>query len=246
MKKILVLLLLFQTFFINVDTLLAQQRFPKPEFESGYTQPKLTAPDARGLLWEYLDIIVLIAALSLASYFALKKRSRKGIMWLSLFSLIYFGFIRNGCVCSVGSIQNITLALFNTGYTIPVTVIAFFTIPLIFTLFAGRTFCAGVCPLGAIQDFFVLRPIQIPKWLQSVLGIIPYIYLGLAILFAATDSDFIICRYDPFIGIFRFDAPFHMFILGELFLITGIFIARPYFIFLCNSARASLPGLSRT
>jgi len=58
-------------------------------------------------------------------------------------------------------------------------------------------------------------------------------YLGLAILYAATGTDFIICRYDPFIGIFRMDAPFHMIVLGVSFLLMGMFIARPYCRFLC-------------
>ena len=126
---------------------LGVQRFPPPEFkETGHELPITTVPEPRGDLYEYLDTVILLAALSLASYLALKKRSRRGIFILGIFSLFYFGFWRKGCVCSIGAIQNIALALFDHSYTVPITVIAFFTIPLIFTLFFGRAFCAAVQP----------------------------------------------------------------------------------------------------
>jgi len=233
MKKSLLLILLFCSMLLQTFTVIAQQRFPKPEFESGHLQPPTLTPDPRSVFLEYLDVFVLILALSVVTWLVLKKRSRRGVFWMSVFSLAYFGFFREGCVCSIGAIQNVTLALFHPGYKIPLTVIAFFVTPLIFTLFFGRTFCAGVCPLGAIQDLFVFRPKELKPWLQSMLGLIPYIYLGLGILYAATATDFVICRYDPFIGFFRLDATFFMFAIGGIFLLTGIFIARPYCRFFC-------------
>jgi len=208
-------------------------RFPKPEFESGYTQPATQKTAPRSAALGYIDLTVLLGCLSLMTWLVISKRSRKAVFWLSMFSLLYFGFYRKGCICPVGSIQNITLALFNPQYKIPLTAIAFFIFPIGFTLFYGRTFCAGVCPLGAIQDLFVLRPVRLSSWVQSLLGLIPFIYLGLAVLFAATGSDFIVCRYDPFVGFFRHNASFMMFFIGGVFLLTGVFIARPYCRFLC-------------
>jgi NosR/NirI family nitrous oxide reductase transcriptional regulator len=210
-----------------------KQRFPKPEFDTGYTQPTPETPEPRALAMEYFDVLVLLLVLSLATYFALKTRSRQGVLWLSIFTLIYFGFYRDGCICSIGAIQNVTLTFFDSGYAISLTALLFFILPLLFTLFFGRTFCAGACPLGAIQDLVVVKPISLPKWLNKTLGLIPYIYLALAVLFAATGTDFIICRYDPFVGIFRMDAKFHMVILGIAFLLMGMFVARPYCRFLC-------------
>ncbi|MFA9388409.1 MAG: 4Fe-4S binding protein [Prolixibacteraceae bacterium] len=210
-----------------------EQRFPKPEFESGYTQPSPTTPEPRATGWEYVDVAVLLLVMSLAAWFILRKRSRKGVLWLSIFSLIYFGFYREGCVCSVGSIQNMALSLFNPAYAISIPIILFFSLPLLFSLFFGRVFCAAACPLGVIQDLVIIKPITLPVWLQKTLGFIPYIYLGLAILLAATGSDFIICRYDPFIGIFRMGAEFTMIVLGIAFLLMGLFVARPYCRFLC-------------
>lgn len=211
----------------------ARQRFPKPEFESGYTQPDTTAPGARFILLEYMDVFVLLIALSLTTWFLLKKRSRKGVFWVSVFSLLYFGFYREGCICSIGAIQNVVLGMVDPTYAIPLSALLFFLIPLAFALYYGRVFCGGVCPLGAIQDIIALKPIELPKWIQKVLALVPYLYLGLAILYVATRSEFIICRYDPFVGIFRLDAPFHMLILGALFLLVGVFVARPYCRFFC-------------
>ncbi len=211
----------------------AQQRFPKPEFETGYVQPDTTAPSPRMLFWEYFDVLVLFVVLSVVTWFVLKKRSRKGVFWTSVFTLLYFGFYREGCICSIGAIQNVVLGIIDPTYAIPLTALLFFLLPLVFTLFFGRTFCAGACPLGAIQDIVVLKPIELPKWIQKVLGLIPYLYLGLSVLYVATKSEFIICRYDPFVGLFRFDAPFNMLILGILFLAIGVFVARPYCRFFC-------------
>ncbi len=210
-----------------------QQRFPKPEFETGYVQPSPTTPEPRGLAMEYMDVLVLLAVLSLATWFALRSRSRRGILWLSVFTLIYFGFYRKGCICSIGAIQNVALSLSDAAYSISITALAFFLLPLIYALFFGRTFCAGACPLGAIQDLLIIHPISLPPWLRKSAGIIPVVYLGLAILFAATGTEFIICRYDPFVGIFRLDAPYHMVVLGVAFLLLGMFVSRPYCRFFC-------------
>ncbi|MCK4852738.1 MAG: 4Fe-4S binding protein [Bacteroidales bacterium] len=226
-------ILLFGIFIILSQVMAAQQRFPKPEFETGYVQPSPTTPEPRGLAMEYMDVLVLLAVLSLATWFALRSRSRRGILWLSVFTLVYFGFYRKGCICSIGAIQNVALSLSDAAYSISITALAFFLLPLLFALFFGRTFCAGACPLGAIQDLLIIKPISLPPWLRKTAGIIPVIYLGLAVLFAVTGSEFIICRYDPFVGIFRLDAPYHMVVLGISFLLLGMFVARPYCRFFC-------------
>ena len=219
--------------FIWHSVLYAQQRFPRPEFESGYNYPTQQLINQRGPVWEYMDVAVLIGALLVTAWLALKKRSRQGIIWVSVFSLAYFGFYRQGCICSVGSVQNISLALFNDNYAMPLSALLFFMIPLLFALLFGRVFCAGVCPLGAIQELTGFKPVRIHKSVESVLAAIPFVYLGLAVLFAATGSQFIICRYDPFIGIFRLDAPYTMVIFGSLLLLSGIFVNRPYCRYLC-------------
>lgn len=209
------------------------ERFPPPDFDAGYKMPPTTAPVPRAPWLEYLDVMVLLASLATAAWFVLEKRSRKHVLGLTIFSALYFGFYRKGCVCSVGSIQDVTLALFNNGYTVPLAVLAFFLLPLMFALFFGRVFCSGVCPLGAIQDLFLIRAIKVPKWLEHGLSVIPFVYLGLAVLLAATGSVFIICQYDPFIAFYRRTGSATMFGVGAVFLLVGIVVGRPYCRFLC-------------
>lgn len=233
MKKVAAYIILILIVSFQLYNSFAVQRFPKPEFESGYVTPPTLTPNPRAEALAILDVVVLIATLAVTSWMVIKKRSRNGVFWISIFSIAYFGFFREGCICAVGSVQNITYALFNPAYSIPISVILFFAVPIIFTLFFGRTFCAAVCPLGAIQDVFVLKPVSLKSWLLKVLGLIPYIYLGLAILYAATSTDFVICRYDPFVGFFRLNASFMMFSIGAVLLFIGVFIARPYCRFLC-------------
>ncbi|MBN2444338.1 MAG: 4Fe-4S binding protein [Spirochaetales bacterium] len=210
-----------------------EDRFPRPEFQSDYDFPTTTVPAPRDSFYDYLDIGVLFLMLTLTSYFALKQRSRTGIFFCSLFSILYFGFWKKGCICSIGSIQNIAYSLFSGSYAIPVSVALFFSLPLFFALLFGRVFCGGVCPFGALQDLVALKPITLPRWLDNILKVFPALYLGVAVLFAATGSGFIICRFDPFVGFFRFGATFEMFITGGVILLIGIVIARPYCRFLC-------------
>ncbi|MFZ4398455.1 MAG: 4Fe-4S binding protein [Bacteroidales bacterium] len=231
--KSIVIFILLAIITLQGFDLYAKNRFPKPEFESGHTQPVTITPSPRAVFLEYFDVVVLLTSLSLMSWFVLKKRSRKGVFWMSVFAILYFGFYREGCICSIGAIQNVTLALFKENYAIPLTALLFFIIPIIYTLLFGRTFCAGICPLGAMQDIVAFRPLPVKAWLEKALGVIPFIYLAFAVLYAATGTDFIICRYDPFVGFYRMDASFAMFVIGGLFLLIGIFIARPYCRFLC-------------
>lgn len=211
----------------------AVQRFPPPEFESGYELPSPTTPQPRQDIYEYIDAAVLLATLGVGAYLVLRKRSRPVIFALAVFSLLYFGFWRKGCVCSVGAIQNIILSIFDRSYAVPIVVLAFFLLPLIFTLFFGRIFCAGVCPLGAIQDLVLVQPVRVPNWLESALRLFAYVYLGAAILFAATGSAFIICRYDPFVSFFRLSGNWNILTLGGSVLLVSVFVGRPYCRFVC-------------
>jgi polyferredoxin len=130
----------------------------------------------------------------------------------------------------------VALALADPRYSIPMVATAVFFIPLVVALFFGRAFCGGVCPIGAIQDLVVLKPIQTPRRLDRVLGLLKYVYLGLAIFFAvqpALARDFVICRFDPFVGFFRRTGAPHMLLIGGAFLVVGMFVGRPYCRYLC-------------
>jgi NAD-dependent dihydropyrimidine dehydrogenase PreA subunit len=125
------------------------------------------------------------------------------------------------------------MAMFESGYSAPVTVVVFFILPLVFALFFGRVFCGAVCPLGAIQDIVVLQPVKVPFRLERALGMLAYVYLGVAVLLAALGSGFIVCRFDPFVAFFRLSGRAPVVILGIIFLLIGTVVARPYCRFFC-------------
>ena len=78
-----------------------------------------------------------------------------------------------------------------------------------------------------------IRPVKVPAWLEHTLGLLAYVYLGAAVLFAATGTAFVICEYDPFVGFFRLGGSANMIILGCCFLVIGFFVGRPYCRYLC-------------
>ncbi len=210
----------------------AAERFPPPDF-TDHQLPITTTPPVRWFGWQYIDVALLVLALALATYFALRRRSRPALVALTVASLAWFGFWRQGCICPIGAIQNVTLAIADPTYTIPLVVLAFFTIPLLFTLFFGRTFCASVCPLGAMQELTLLRSVRVPGWLDHALGLIPFVYLGAAVIFAATGAGFVICQYDPYVGFFRLSGSASMIVFGAALVVIGLFVGRPYCRFLC-------------
>jgi len=233
MKALLTALGICVGVLLVVESAPGEERFPPPDFESTYQMPTMTQPPPKQAWQEAVDVGVLLGALSLASYFVIWRRNRTAVSWLSIFSLGYFGFYRRGCICPVGSLQNVTLSLFDGSYVLPVTVALFFALPLVFALLFGRVFCSSVCPLGAIQDVVLIKPVKVPRWLGRPLTVVPYLYLGAAVLFAATGTLFIICRYDPFVGFFRLSGPFHMLLIGGVVLLVAVFVGRPYCRFLC-------------
>ena len=115
------------------------KRFPPPDFGPEYVYPQSTQADPRAGAMAWVDTGVLLLALSLAALIALKWRSRRAMTCLAIASLAYFGFYRKGCVCPIGATQNVAQALFDPTYTIPVVVLVFFLLPLLFSLHSRRS-----------------------------------------------------------------------------------------------------------
>ncbi len=223
-------------FFVGMVSCLmamAEARFPKPDFTSGYEYPNITHSIPMEQLWNVVDIVLLVGMMSAVVWAAYKKRSRAVIYSTSIVSVLYFGFFRSGCVCSVGSLQNVTLALTDSDYNLPWYVLLIFLIPIIFALLFGRVFCSGVCPLGALQELVNVRNFRLSRAINSALTVIPWVYLAFTILYAATRSQFLVCRLDPFIGIFRLGGDLGMITFGVILLLMSVFIGRPFCQYLC-------------
>ncbi len=210
---------------------------PTPEdIGEGYALPEAQRPLPRAEWWGLVDVALLVVAMGLTSWIVLVRRSRNSLVVLTVACLLYFGFYRKGCVCPIGAIQNVAVAFVDPTYAVSYLVIAVFFLPLVTALFFGRAFCGGVCPLGCIQDVVVLKPVQVPRRADKILGGFKYVYLVLAIWFAvlpADQRDFIICRFDPFVSLFRRTGPAHMLMIGGGMLILGMFVGRPYCRYFC-------------
>jgi len=209
------------------------ERFPPPDFTGGHVMPETTTPEVSPRTVGWIDVVLLAVGLAFASWISIRQRSRAALVVLSLVSLAYFGFWKQGCVCAIGSVQNVALGVADSSYAVPLTVMAFFALPLVFGLIWGRGFCAGVCPHGAIQDLVLVKPVKVPGWLDEALRVGPWIYLGLGILLAATGGLFIICKFDPFVGIFRMTGSRFMMVTGAALLVLSMFVGRPYCRYLC-------------
>ena len=235
MKHLLYIAIGLCAFFAGTSAEAIELKFPPPDFQTEYVLPDIYAPEPNqtttGFGW--WDSVILFVALSLTTWFIFKSRSRRALFIMSIFSLGFFGFYRNGCICPVGSTQNVMAAVFLPDVGVSAIVVSFFVLPLLFSLFFGRVFCASVCPLGAIQELVAIAPIRISPALERVLGLGRYIYLGLATLGVATGAGFLVCRYDPFVGLYRMGHSYNMLLAGAAILTLGIFVARPYCRFLC-------------
>lgn len=229
MRKTLIIL----TGFVCSAKAFAVARFPKPDFTSGYEYPDIVHSVPSELFWNILDVVLLICMMGLVVWAAYRKRSRSVILSMSLVSVAYFGFFRSGCVCSVGSIQNVVMAAVDPGYSLPWYVLLLFLIPIVFALLFGRVFCSGVCPLGALQELINVRNFRLSRAVSATLSVIPWVYMAFTILYAATRSQFLICRLDPFIGIFRLGGDIGIMCFGIILLIMSLFVGRPFCQFLC-------------
>src|ERR1039458_7078463 len=76
----------------------------------GYKTPAVQKPLPRDAVYQVMDVLLLAAAMGVSVWLVLKRRSRKWAVALTIGSLAYFGFYREGCVCPIGSIQNVAVA----------------------------------------------------------------------------------------------------------------------------------------
>jgi len=77
---------------------------------------------------QVLDVVALGAAMAMSVWLVLKRRSRRWLVAIAIGSLGYFGFYREGCICPIGSLQNVVVAIADPRYSIPMVVTATFVL----------------------------------------------------------------------------------------------------------------------
>ncbi|MFZ4394712.1 MAG: 4Fe-4S binding protein [Kiritimatiellia bacterium] len=212
--------------------LLAVQRFPQPQFDTGHVVPTAGHPAVWQVVAPWADALILVAVLLLCAWAVRARRSVRLVLLLAVLCLGWFGFVRHGCICPVGATQNLAQAACGGG-GLPWLVGFLFAAPLLAALCFGRVFCAAVCPLGALQEVSIVRFLRVPRVLDAVLRLAPLVVLSVAVLFAANDAGFPVCKTDPYVGLFRRAAPLHMLLIGVAVVLLGTVIARPYCRYYC-------------
>ena len=209
-----------------------ESRFPQPQFESDYVVPTAYHPPFAALVSEWLDVLLLTLALGVSVWLVHRVRSRRWILLFSVVCLVWFGFLREGCFCPIGAVQNVVVAVWQGG-GLAWSVAAFVALPLLFALFFGRVFCASVCPLGVLQEIFIIRPQRVPRVLDVPLRLIPLGVLAFGLVYVLNGAGYLICRTDPFVGFFRRSAPLSILLIGTAVLLLGMVVARPYCRYFC-------------
>jgi polyferredoxin len=152
--------------------------------------------------WRVADIIALGFLLFIGSALVFHKRARKNLRIFAFIALLYFGIIRGGCICPVGSVGNLIIGI-KYPEAAGVYVALLFLLPMIAALVSGRVFCSAACPIGAVQNFFTKNnALKLPRKILFLSRMIPVIILVLLIFAALKNAFFLICSLDPYKPLF--------------------------------------------
>ena len=110
--------------------------------------PQLYQPEATA--WPWVDLGVLAGLLVVGGAMVWRHAHFRWFWMPAVVTLGYFGFVRGGCICPVGSVANLSLGLVHPELIGKTTALMFF-LPLLAALIMGRVFCVAGCPLGAVQ-----------------------------------------------------------------------------------------------
>ena len=168
----------------------------------GQYSPKLYLPEAD--VWPVVDIAVLAFILSAGCVMVWRHVHFKWFRTTAAATLMYFGFIRGGCICPVGSTANVVIGLKHPEM-IGITTAVIFLLPLLVAFIMGRVFCVAGCPLGAVQHLLGgRRSIRFPAPVERVTRMLPVLALASTAWLAFRGSCLLVCVLDPYKTAFFF------------------------------------------
>lgn len=224
------------------------------QFRESYV-PKKYNPTPEYMV--FVDLAVLILIMLAGMFFVLKRKHSRYIKFLAIFTLVYLGLIRGGCICPVGVITNVTIGMITPKLVGLATLLVFIS-PLVIAFFAGRVFCSSGCPLGAVQHIFYKKRkhILLPLVVNKIVRVVPILILVATIYFAIKSTYFLACQLEPYKALFftghvwfeqivalisgnpmepKFLSAFGIFSWSylALILVVGYWIPRPFCRLLC-------------
>ena len=208
--------------------------------------------------WQYADI-AFMSFLLLAGFTVIVRRGKsRNLTFLAAMALLYFGVVRGGCICPVGSVANLAVGLKTPNMLGRIT-LAIFMIPLISAWLFGRVFCTTACPLGTVQHLLYKRKkfVRLPRVFLIIGVASTTLVLVLTIVSALFRSRFLVCELDPYRVLFfngyawfkqlsgfllHNPQPEHVILLAcsggllvytAIIMIVGWWVPRPFCRFLC-------------
>ncbi|MCA9240316.1 MAG: hypothetical protein KDA37_08960, partial [Planctomycetales bacterium] len=128
----------FVLFSLSAALTLAQQPYERPvttapqakDIGGGYQVPAVQRTHPRSLAVHVLDVVLLTAGMAAVAWVSRRGRRRWVVTVVTLASLAYFGFYRQGCVCPIGATQNVAASMVDPSLAAPMVVLVFFLMPL--------------------------------------------------------------------------------------------------------------------
>jgi polyferredoxin len=171
------------------------------EYREQYS-PKLYMPESN--VWPFVDIGMLVSVLLLGGVLVWRHVHFKWFRVPAVITLVYFGFIRGGCICPVGSTANVVIGLKHPEM-VGITTGIMFLLPLVAAFIMGRIFCVAGCPLGAVQHLLGgKRSVRFPAIIERITRLLPVAALLSTVWLAFRGSCLLVCTLDPYKTAFFF------------------------------------------
>ena len=154
--------------------------------------------------WIWVDLGMLAAVLLVGGVMVWRHVHYSRFWILGALSLLYFGMVRGGCICPVGSVANISIGLRHPEMVGASTAVMFL-LPLVVALLMGRVFCSAGCPLGAVQHMLGGgRQLTVPALVLAIMRGLPVVVLAATAWLAVRGTCLLVCLLDPYKTLFFF------------------------------------------